>query len=359
MYKFLIYISYAYAIPIGKPLEDEIKKRGYQIKWFSDLEEAKNKLLQHQVAILPDIKEVIRYQPDIILAAANEVPDFIKALKVQIFHGFNAEKRNPSIGHFRIRGFFDLYCTQGPSTTSVFKELQKKYRHFEVMETGWSKVDPLFPVVQKEIEKRPTILIASTFTKLLSLAYKKKVFETVKRLSKTGTYNFLMVLHPKMPKEIVAKWKSLENENFSFFDTTDLIPLFKKSDILFADTTSAIQEFLLQKKPVVTFRHSLKKDYLIQIKKAKKMEAAFDLALSFPEDLQSKIEKYILDLHPYFDGKSSERIVTATIEFLHRDKSYLKAKPLNLVRKFEIRRRLNYFTWKSYNKSFQKNDVKY
>ena len=117
MYKFLLYISYSYAIPIGKPLEDEIKKRGYQVKWFSDHETAKNKLIKQHFEVLHDIREVLAYKPDIVLTATNDVPDFIKALKVQIFHGFHAEKRKGEAGHFRIRGFFDLYCTQRPSTT--------------------------------------------------------------------------------------------------------------------------------------------------------------------------------------------------------------------------------------------------
>ena len=354
MYKFLIYISYSYAIPIGKPLEKEILKRDYKVKWFSDLETAKNTLLENKSDVLLNIREVIAYQPDIILAITNDVPDFLQALKVQIFHGFNAEKRKFERDHFRIRGFFDLYCTQGPSTTSVFKEIQKKKPHFEVLETGWSKMDPLFPIEKKKNSDKPTVLIASTFTERLSLAYNQEVFETISRISKTGNFKFLMVLHPKIPKEIVVKWKSLQNDNFTFFDTTDLIPLFKKSDFLFADTTSAIQEFLLQRKPVVTFRHFTKKEYLIQIEEASEIENAFVLALQFPENLQASIEKYVLDLHPYFDGKSSERVIDATINFLHQDKSYLKTKPINLVRKFKERKKLHYFTLKSYNKPFTK-----
>lgn len=354
MYKFLLYISYAYAIPIGKPLENEIKKRGYEIKWFSDLDEAKQKLIEGQCDVLKDIKEVLSYKPDIILAATNDVPDFVDSLKVQIFHGFHAEKRKGEIGHFRIRGFFDLYCTQGPSTTSEFKELQKKHGHFEVIETGWPKVDPLFPIEAKSNNEVPTVMIASTFTPRLSLAYNEEVFHTIQKLSQSGEFRFLMVLHPKMSEEIVAKWKSLSNKHFAFFDTTDLIPLFKQSDFMFADTTSAIQEFLLQRKPVVTFRHFSKKDYLIQIHEAGQIAAAFDKALHCPEELMTNIEKYILELHPYFDGRSSERLISAVIDFLHKDKSYLKSKPLNLVRKYRIRRQLNYFTWNSFNRPFRK-----
>lgn len=349
-YKFLIYISYSYAVPIGNPLEKEIKNRGYEIQWFSDLEEGSNGLTNKE-NVLSSIKEVIHYKPNIVLAATDDVPDFISGLKVQVFHGFFSQKRpekNNKFAHFRIRGFFDLYCTQGPSTTSIFRTLQQQKKHFDVIETGWSKVDPLFPVESKTLRTIPTIIIASTFTKRLSLAYIDEVYNTIKALSISEKYNFKMILHPKIPLYLVKKWKQLDGPNFTFYDTTDIIPLFKESDILFADTTSAIQEFLLQKKPVVTFNHTLKHNYLIQISEVSQVENAFKKALSNPKDLLQNIEGYIQELHPYSDGKSSARIVDATISFLHKDRSYLKKKPLNLIRKFKIRKRLKHFTLKSY-----------
>lgn len=353
-YKFLIYISYSYAVPIGNPLEAEIISRGDSVKWFSDLEDGKN-ALQNKENILNTINDVVAYEPHIVLAATDDIPDFISGLKVQIFHGFFAQKRpegNNKFAHFRIRGFFDLYCTQGPTTTSGFDVQQKKYLHFKVKETGWSKVDPLFPIVKKEKGDKPTIMIASTFSKRLSLALHDDVFETIKQLSTTGDYNFIMVLHPKLPKETKDKWQSLNNDHFTYYNTTDLIPLFKKANIMFADTTSAIQEFLLQKKPVVTYRHTFNHKYLINIESADAIKNAFDKALTYPEDLIENIDVFINQLHPYFDGKSSKRILDAAIDFLHEDKTHLKSKPLNLVRKYKIRRKLNYFSFKSFNKPF-------
>ena len=168
-YRFLIYISYDYAIPIGNPLESEIIKRGYKVKWFCDQENSEEFNLK--INVLHSVDELITYQPHIILAITDKAPDFLKALKVQVFHGFNAEKRSFRKGHFRIRGFFDLYCTQGPSTTSVFNQQKQRYKTFEVIETGWSKVDPLFPVLRKEFDNPPNVFIASTFTPRLSLAF--------------------------------------------------------------------------------------------------------------------------------------------------------------------------------------------
>lgn len=354
-YKFLIYISYSYALPIGNPLEKEITNRGYTVKWFSDVLDG-SIALENKSNVLHKIKDVVAYKPNVVLAATDNVPDFISGLKVQIFHGFFAEKRpgkHNSFAHFRIRGFFDLYCTQGPSSTEGFKEKQKKHHHFEVAETGWSKVDSLFPLEQpKQTNKKPTIIIASTFTERLSLAYRDDVFDTIKQLLKHGNYQFLMVLHPKLPLEIKNKWQQLNGKHFKYFDTTDLIPLFKKADVMFADTTSAIQEFLLQKKPVVTFNHTINHDYLINITKANVIESAFKEALGYPETLIKNITNYVTQLHPYSDGKSSKRVIDACIVFLHKDKSYLKPKPLNLIRKFKIRKRLKYYTLKSYNKPY-------
>ncbi|MCK8481980.1 CDP-glycerol glycerophosphotransferase family protein [Psychroserpens algicola] len=353
-YKFLIYISYSYAIPIGNPLEIEISNRGDQVQWFSDYEDGK-KALQNKANVLDTIEAVIEYQPHIVLTATDDVPDFISGLKVQIFHGFFAQKRpegNDKFAHFRIRGFFDLYCTQGPTATSGFNEQQKKQPHFEVIETGWSKVDPLFPITEKAIQEVPTIMIASTFTKRLSLAYHDDVYNEIKRLSQTGDYNFIMVLHPKLPQELKDKWKSLNGKHFTYHDTTDLIPLFKKADIMFADTTSAIQEFLLQKKPVVTYNHTFNHEYLINITEANAIESAFKKGISRPEQLLIHIDRFINQLHPYFDGKSSKRVVEGCIAFLHKDKSHLKNKPLNLIRKYKIRKRLGHFTLKSYSKPF-------
>ena len=137
-YRFLIYISYSYSIPVGNPLEVEIKKRGYDVQWFADEEDGKEKLTTKK-NVLSTIKDAISYKPHIVLTATNMVPDFISGLKVQLFHGFLAQKR-PSKKHifseFRIRGFFDLYCTQGPSTTIIFKQLEEKYHHFKVIETN-------------------------------------------------------------------------------------------------------------------------------------------------------------------------------------------------------------------------------
>ena len=340
-YRFLIYISHTYALPIGAPLQKEILRQGYKVKWFSDQEYTKAHFPE-QGELLDSIEEVISYKPDIVLTITDSLADFIPGIKVQVFHGFLANKHSFKKGHFRIRGFFDLYCTQGPSTTGPFKELQKKHQHFEVIETGWSKVDPMFPIERNPAGK-PVILISSTFSPKYSLTYNEAVVSEIERLSKIGKWEFKVVLHPKLAKEKVEIFKGIQNENLTYYDTTDIIPLFKRADIMFSDTTSAITEFILQQKPVVTFNNNKPGAHFIDITDVSEIEAALTHALTRPKPVMAAIQDYIDVTHPYSDGESSQRVVNTCIEFFNSDRSYLKNKPLNLIRKFKVRKQLNYF----------------
>ena len=88
-------------MPIGIPLEKEIKSRGYKVNWFSDIEEGKE-AISNKTNVIKNVKELIDYRPDIVLAATDLVADFITGLKVQIFHGFNAYKRPEKNNKFEV-----------------------------------------------------------------------------------------------------------------------------------------------------------------------------------------------------------------------------------------------------------------
>lgn len=103
-YRFLIYISHTYALPIGRPLQEEIKLRGYEVKWFCDNEYPKSHFPENG-ELLDTVKEVLDYDPQVVLTATDQVADFFPGLKVQVFHGFPANKRKGT-DQFTIRGFF-------------------------------------------------------------------------------------------------------------------------------------------------------------------------------------------------------------------------------------------------------------
>ena len=337
--KFLLYISQPYSIPIGRPLQDEIKRRGFELRWFCD-EVDTSEYLNRDEQLLTTVQEVKAYHPDVVLVATNVVPDFFPGIKVQIFHGFSVGKRSEHRGHFNIRGFFDLYCTQGPSTTKPFESLQKRHKYFQVVETGWSKVDPLFPL-ENQTNSRPTVMISSTFTEKLSLAKNVEAVAEIERVSKLGKWKFIAVLHPKMEVEVVERFKAMQHEHFTFYDTTDLIPLFKQADIMLSDTTSAITEFILQKKPVVTLNNNQPSPHMINITDASQIEKALEEAFSKPMHIMNALDDFIEQTHPYSDGKSSGRVIDACIDFVAQHK--VKRKPFNLIRRYQIRKKLGYW----------------
>jgi CDP-glycerol glycerophosphotransferase (TagB/SpsB family) len=348
MYRFLLHVTYAYGLPICKPLEQEIKRRGHVVKWFSEMEQSSG-LLRDSGDLLSSPQDVIDYHPHVVLSATNIVPDFFPGIKVQIFHGFSINKRSADKGHFRVRGFFDLYCTQGPSTTIPFQKIAKELGYFEAVETGWSKVDPLFPVIPTQ-NQRPCILVSSTFTPRLSLAHSDAFIAELKRLMELNHCDWMITMHPLMEKERADKFRELESSNVKFKDTTDLIPLFKQADVMIADTTSAIAEFLLQEKPVVTFNNNKPDTHLINIESPEQLENAIQTGLARPAQLMAHISEFITATHPYKDGHSSARVSDACVNFLQKDKGYLKNKPLNLWRKLQIRKKYKFFTFRSYTK---------
>ncbi len=340
MKKYLLYVSQLYSFSIAKPLNDFIIGNGDKAAWFIAKPEYK-KYLHKNAKVLHTIWDVIEYNPCAVFVASNTVPDFFPGIKVQLFHGFNAQKRNSAIGHFRIRGFFDLYCTQGPSTTLPFLELEKKHGFFKVIETGWPKMDPLFSEKTEQENKRPIILFTSTFTPSLSAAY--RIHDILSDLINKNTWDWRITLHPKMAPGIVAKYKKLQQKNCKFIETDNTIPLLKKADVMLSDTSSIISEFLLQEKPVVTFKNRRPGNHLINIQDQADIEKSIKKALEKPDDLMDSIKKYIDLIHPYKDGKSSERVVNASNIFIDNYYKKLKNKPLNLTRRLKMRLKYHYY----------------
>ncbi len=348
MKKYLLYVSQLYSFSIARPLQDAIIKKKGKVAWFLAKPEYNNLLKKNEKA-LKTVTDVINYDPCAVFVASNTVPDFFPGVKVQLFHGFNAQKRNSAKGHFRLRGFFDLYCTQGPSTTLPFLELEKKYKYFKVVETGWSKMDPLFADPSQNTidepfkERKPVVLFTSTFTPALSCAH--KLYHTISELIDKNSWNWIITLHPKMDKKVVLQYKNLEKKNCRFIETDDIIPLLKHADVMLSDTSSVLLEFLLQKKPVVTFRNRRPGDHLINVFNRNEIEPAIEKALKKPGGLMHSIENYIKLIHPYNDGKSSERVIKATDYFIDNYYGKLAEKPVNITRRIKMRLKYHYYKW--------------
>lgn len=346
-----MYVEQNYSFAILRPIQEAILSRGGEVAWFVCGKEANPELLFENETQLLSIDAIKAFNPMAVFVPGNVVPKFIPGVKVGVFHGFFAGKHGNS--HFNIRGFFDMYCTQGPNTTGPFQELAKKHRFFRVVQTGWPKLDPLFQAgkpntdsladkaLDKEPTKKPVVLFASTFSKKATAA--PHVFDTIKQLSKTGEWDWLVTLHPKMDKEVVDNYKSIESEHLRFIENSGVIAALQEADVMLCDTSSILSEFLVLKKPVVTFRTLNNGEQLINVEEVSEIESALRLALSKPPELMEKITRFAEMIHPDTDGKSSERVLDAVDWYIQEGHKGLKKKPLNLLRSFKIRKKLGYY----------------
>jgi len=337
--RFLLYISQNYSYQILRPLQQLVRERGDEARWFLEGSEADAKFLHADEQQLHSIDEVRRYSADVVLVPGPMVPGFIPGLKVAVFHGFDAGKP----GHFVMRGCFDLYCTQGPSTTAPFTQLAAKTSYARVIETGWPALDPLFtPPPRKNADARATVLLCSTFSRRFSGA--EALHETVGHLRENDRWRWLVQFHPKMNKDTVAKYKALQNENLHFIETDNVIPLLHEADLMVCDNSSVLLMFLLLNKPVVTYRSAQPGPHLLNIEQPEQLEDAIGHGLGYPAELMDQITAFNRKLHPYTDGRSSQRVLQAIDDVLAGLQPVSGRKPLNLLRNFKARRKLNY--WK-------------
>lgn len=330
----VMFATETYALPILRPLAAAAAARGIQVRWLVPDAVAQRLTVEEQR--LRSLADVRALSPDATFCAANWAPPGIPGLKVQVFHGFNANKREPDRGHFAIRGFFDLYTTQGPATTLPFEALAGQHGHFAVAETGWPKLDPLFARnVADPIERdaRPLIMFASTFSHRLSCA--PAMLDTMRTLIARDDRQWLLTLHPKSDPELIRAYRGLEASNARFMDSEKLIDMERAADMLVCDTSSVIHEFAVQNKPVVTVANRRPEPFMLDVATPAEVDAAIDVALSKPPALMAAIKAHGDEIHPYRDGRSSERVLDATEAMLAGGKAKLRGKPLNLVRRYK------------------------
>lgn len=335
--KYLLYGSERYALAILRPVQEAIRARGGEAAWFFDGPGAEDLVEGER---LLGVEEVRAWQPIAVITSSNAVPHFFPGVKVETFHGFDAGKPR----HIYIRGFFDLYCTTGPRDTTQFQAIADRVGHFSVIETGWPKLDPFLRAIAgpvPPVRDTPVILFHSTFSPSWSAA--ELLHDEVERLSRDGRWKWIVTFHPKMNPQTRERFKALQNEHLVFAENDNILELFPQADMMCSDTSSALSEFLLTGKPVVTFKNRRPGPQLIDIDAVEQFEPAIERALSRPPELMQAIADHAAAIHPYPDGRSSERVLDAIDAFIAGGGRNRRPKPWNFWRKLKIRRRIGYW----------------
>lgn len=343
---FLFFCSYSYAIPILRPLEEEIKRRGDEVAWFME-SSCDVSLLTDSDRQLHSTKEVKTWNPEAVFAPGIFVYDFFPGVKVEVFHGYPIYKRGGTEEtHFRIRGWFDIYLSTGPSSTPIFLDQEKKYGHFKTYETGWAKVDTIVKA-RRQAEKTPcpdhtpTIFVSTTFSK--NVTQLRNLFPTIKRLSGERDWKWIITMHPKLDdpelRDDLTKLAETRS-NVTFMPLTPDASVMAKTDVMLCDASSIILEYMMLDKPVVTLCNTTPGPHLIDVKSPDDVECAIDKALTRPSELMAAIKEYVGMHEAHTDGHNCERIMDAVDDFIKNYKGKLKRKPLNLFRKIKLRIKL-------------------
>jgi CDP-glycerol glycerophosphotransferase (TagB/SpsB family) len=336
-----------YAVPILAPLAAALETAGYAVHYLFVGSLAGATLPGGARSV--DVPTAVAIRPYAVYCALNWAPRFVSGVKVQLFHGFDTNKHSDRRGHFRVRGLFDLYCTQGPATTEPFRALAARMGHFAVAETGWCKLDPLFSDdggrsqrMRELAAGRPVVMFASTFTERVSAA--PHLHDAIRAEIARGAHYWLLTLHPRCPPELQARYRSLAGPNATFVEPEDIVTAQRAADVLVSDTTSVVPEFVVQHKPVVTFRHRMPKPYMLDFTETEALPAMLARALQPDAALMQAVRDYADSIHPYRDGRSSERVIQAVDDLAAGRLGPLRRKPLAAYwRDLQLRRELGYW----------------
>lgn len=344
--RYLFFVSVAYSYPILRPLQAEIRRRGDEVAWY--IEPSCPVMLNPDERWLTGVSAVMDWNPDVVFTPGNYIYDFFPGIKVSLFHGYPINKRaDAEDDHFAVRGWFDVYCTQGESSTVPFRRLEAKYGYFKVYETGWCKADMYASLLRRKRRhagSRPTILYSTTFTKGITSA--PLLFDTLSHLARTREWDWIISIHPKFKDAaLIDRYRGLAAElpNVRFHEG-GLVDdaLLEQADVLLSDASSVIVEFMLIDRPVVTFRNTMPGNHLIDVTETCQVEPALEKALTRPADLMEHIRAYVRRHEDHLDGHSCARVLDAVDDYLTGCRGPVHHKPLNILRKFKLRLRTGY-----------------
>ena len=337
--KFVLFCQHSYSYGILEPIRTVLIDKKIDYTWFIT-KNLVNDFPYKNEPYITDVKELKDYKSDAIFAPGNYVPNYVRGLKVQVFHGLAGEKR----AHFKIRHFFDLYLTQGPYFTSRFNELKDKFKDFDVIETGWSKLDKfnvnksLVESQKKELLEKNNaeklILYAPTFNdEMISSPHLVGEFD---KLAQNEKYLIVVKFHILTPEKYIEEYTNLskKHKNIIISSEPNITNLMTMSDLLISDTSSVVYEFQLLNKPVLTFgsmANTIEWDNSIEFENLS--EKVNDNLTN--DTFKIKRQNIIANYHPYNDGNSSLRMVDAVLKVISEKGVPLKRK-VSLSRKFKI-----------------------
>ncbi len=337
--KVILFCQHSYAYGILAPVAAILKEKSYPYIWFT----TKNLTNQFPFKYEPhtdSLVDIIKFQSDAIFVPGNYVPHYLRGVKVQVFHGLAGEKKS----HFKIRHFFDLYLTQGPYFTRQFNLLKKRHKNFEVVETGWPKLDiygnynSKWASDKKELlelhNAKHIVLFAPTHN--VNMTSAPYLLEEFKELVKDKSYFVIFKFHDLTDKEIVHQYTIafMKPSNAIISFEPAIAKVLMMADILVSDTSSVVYEFQYLDKPVLTFKSQATNIQWDNAQDYEHLKTRINDVLE-KDGEKSNRQQIKAEYHPYQDGNSALRMVEAVENYI-AEKGVPKKRKVSLARKFKI-----------------------
>lgn len=341
--RILLFCENRYAIDILNTLQEYVTDNNlpHEVMWYIHKPKISTFEYASKVRWTNSIQEAYDFSPEAVFVPGNIVPYYLPGVKIQVFHGYAAEKKD----HWIIRRYFDTYFTQGPYFTSHFKALSEEYGDFEVVETGWPKQDWIkrnlhtYDAERQRLldstGRKRIILYAPTFSPKLTSLPLEGMKERLGELAECNDALVVMKFHPLTRKEWADEYRAWaeSKDNVIFVNQGENITKYQlMSDVLISDTSSTVYEFLLLSRPVITVRTIAKDIYWENTATPDGLEEAYRRAMNDPEAIARR--QWIVDNYdPYLDGHVCERMLNAAADYIRRHGVPSKRR-LNLWRKY-------------------------
>lgn len=341
--RILLFCENRYAIDILNPLQEYVTDNNlpHEVMWYIHKPKISTFEYASKVRWTNSIQEAYDFSPEAVFVPGNIVPYYLPGVKIQVFHGYAAEKKD----HWIIRRYFDTYFTQGPYFTSHFKALSEEYGDFEVVETGWPKQDWIkrnlhtYDAERQHLldstGRKRIILYAPTFSPKLTSLPLEGMKERLGELAERNDALVVMKFHPLTRKEWADEYRAWaeSKDNVIFVNQGENITKYQlMSDVLISDTSSTVYEFLLLSRPVITVRTIAKDIYWENTATPDGLEEAYRRAMNDSEAIARR--QWIVDNYdPYLDGHVCERMLNAAADYIRRHGVPNKRR-LNLWRKY-------------------------
>lgn len=327
--KLLLFVEQAYSFDVLGPVAQLARAGGDEVAWYVLPEVAAR--CGGDAPVFRTVRDARAFGADAVLVPGNWVPSGLGRVAVQLFHGLALEKK----GHFRVRGFFDLYCTPGPYVTGLYRVEAERHGYFDVVETGWPKLDPYaVAAVQERGPRDPLhVLYAPTFSRALTSL--TDLLGEWARLSRDGRFRLRVKMHPLTDPELCLAYERALPEGVVLPASANVLDQIVGADVVVSDTSSAIREANWLGRPCITYRTARPDRNVVDFQNPAALETVLLQAVADYGGLRQAGRESLSEIHPYCDGQSAMRVLAALRERLERPQA-IRRKPLNLLRRTKV-----------------------